>query len=230
MPRSTARRSPVSQLLVVAAALVSLTGCVIAEPPVELQPDGPAPAPAPTVDATPAPSASADDPDPGALPEVLELGMIAAEGALPGWETSIITDSDFEVQPDSDFPIGPTISVVETATGCTFWAYQGQQDSADPDEVANTQATLAAITGTAPGDWEADEFALEPSASQGVSVVLLSIFSEADDGSVQAIYARNFQSSQTTSAIRAECGPDAGGIEHIDDVISEHFQINFLLP
>lgn len=229
MPRSTARRSPFAPLAVAAATMLSLAGCAVGPPPpVELAEPEQTLQPAP--DATPNPTASADEPDPGALPDVLELGMIAAEGALPGWETSIITDGGFEVQPDSDFPIGPTISVVETATGCTFWAYQGQQDSADPDEVANTQATLAAITGTAPGDWEADEFVLEPSASQGVSVVLLSIFSEADDGAVQAIYARNFQSSQTTSAIRAECGPDAGGIDHIDDVISQHLQINFLLP
>ncbi|ERG63336.1 hypothetical protein L332_02570 [Agrococcus pavilionensis RW1] len=229
MPRSTARRSPIAPLALAAAALLSVTGCVVGPPP-PVEHGEPEPSLEPSPDASPDPSPSADEPQPGALPDVLELGMIAAEGALPGWETSIITDGDFEPQPDSDFPIGPTISVVETATGCTFWAYQGQQDSADPDEVANTQATLAAITGTAPGDWEADEFVLEPSASQGVSVVLLSIFSEADDGAVQAVYARNFQSSQTTSAIRAECGPDAGGIDQIDDVVSEHFQINFLLP
>jgi hypothetical protein len=229
MPSSVVRRSPIAPLAVAVAATLALAGCVVGPPP-SVALSEPEPTLEPSLDASPSPTAAADEPDPGALPEVLELGMIAAEGALPGWETSIITDGDFAVQPDSDFPIGPTISVVETATGCTFWAYQGQQDGTGTDEIANTQATLAAITDTTPADWEADEFVLEPSASQGVSVVLLSIFSEADDGAVQAVYARNFQSSQTTSAIRAECGPDAGGIEHIDAAISEHFQISFLLP
>ncbi len=230
------RRPRLAPLVLTAAAALALAGCVplppdvppvITDPsPSVPQPSEPAPAPTEPTEST----EPGTDPDAGALPELLEVGDVLEPGTLPGWETSITTDSAFAPQPDSDFPLGPTIHVVESATDCTFWAYQGQQDIDSTDEVESSEATLAALTDSSPDDWDADTFQLAPSASQGVAVVLLSLFEELEDGSTEAWFARNFQSSQTTSAIRAACGPDTGGIEHIDEVVLEHFQINFLVP
>lgn len=236
-------RRPLSAALLATGVALVATGCVLMPPP--LPSDDPIPQPtAVGVEPTEQPSDPSTDPstqpstepgtDPGVssgLPEVLELNTVLEPGTIPGWETSILTDSDFSVEADNDFPMGPTLSVREPATGCSFWAYQGAQDGASADERENTELTLASTTGTDPADWEAAELPLEPSASQGVSVVFLSIYEEDETtGDIEAWFARNFQSSQTTSAIRAACGPDTGGIEHIDEVVLEHFQINFLVP
>lgn len=231
------RRLPM--LALAAGAALALSGCIIMPPPtstavptqptVEPQPSGgvePTEETSPSPSSDPSPSADAGD-----LPEYVDFGTALEPRTLAGWETSILSDASFEVQPDSDFPAGPTISVVETATGCTFWAYQGAADSDSTDETASTEATLEALTGVSSDEWEADVVDLGPSASQGVTVAFLSLYSEDDaTGDVEALYARNFQSSGTTSAIRANCGADAGGIDHIDEVVFEQFQINFLAP
>jgi hypothetical protein len=227
---SLPRRALSASLLATCVAAVA-TGCILMPPPLPSA----QPLPLPTA-AEPAPSAADPAPSPavsasGELPELLELNTPLEPGTLPGWETSILTDSAFTVEADNDFPIGPTISVREVATQCTFWAYQGAQDGASTDERANTELTLAGVTGTEPGEWEAAELPLEPSASQGVSVVFLSIYDEDPaTGDVEAWFARNFLSSETTSTIRGTCPASAGGIDHIDEVVAEHFQVNFLLP
>jgi|GEM_PF-4780785 len=219
-------------LAVAAGAALTLSGCIVLPPAVPTL----APPPAPTeTRAAPEPVETEDveptpDADSGDLPEYVDFGTELEPGTLAGWETSIIADDAFAVQDDSDFPVGPTIHVVETATGCTIWAYQGAQDSADTDEYASSEATLAALSGTTTDDWDPDTLDLSPS-TQGVTVAFLSIYTEDEaTGDVEAYFARNFQSSQSTSSIRATCGGTAGGIDHIDDLIAEHFQINFLVP
>ncbi|GEK78651.1 hypothetical protein ABA31_00020 [Agrococcus baldri] len=149
---------------------------------------------------------------------------------LAGWETSILTDPEaFAVEPDSTFPVGPTISVTEIATDCTFWAYQGVEEHDSGDEAENSEYVLGFLSQSSTDEWEPDVFELAPS-SQGVAVEMLSILSEGDDGSTRAWFARNFQSSGSTSSIVAACPAGAGGIDHIDEVIDEHFQINFRQP
>ena len=233
---SVSRRPLAAPLVLLAAgASLSLTGCLMPPP---LPTAAPAPQPTAVADAaTPTTPATAAPADPGAsaedLPELLTLNTPLAPGTLPGWETSVVADgAAFAVQPDSDFPVGPTISVVEIATGCAFWAHQGEADSDSTDEVESTHATLYNVTQTTPEDWEwePDVVPVGPSASQGVTVEFLSLAFDLDDGGVEAWFARNFQSSGTTSTIRATCPADAGGLEHIDAVVAEQFRINFQLP
>lgn len=229
MPSSRLR---LTLLAVATGAALALSGCIVLPPAIPTTAPAPlptetraAPDPVETEDAEPSPDAGS-----GGLPEYVDFGTELAPGTLPGWETSIIVDDAFAVQADSDFPAGPTIHVIETATGCDIWAYQGAQDSADTDEYASSEATLAVLSGTTTDDWDADTLDLGPS-SQGTSVAFLSILSEDDaTGDAEAYFARNFQSSQSTSSIRATCAGAAGGIEHIDELIAEHFQINFLVP
>lgn len=239
MPHSFRRFTVARVALVSAVAAFGLTGCIM--PP---SGDPGTPPPTPTADpgetgtaSTPTPAAtpSATPSEPsagGSLPELVAINTPLPEGTLAGWETSIITDSAFAVQSDSDFPVGPTISVVETATGCTFWAYQGAQDSESSDEGESSEATLSLLSSSSPADWSpgADVFELAPSASQGTAVEFLSIVQEPESGSARAWFARNFQSSGSTSSIAAECPEGAGGIDHIDEVVLEYFQINFLQP
>jgi hypothetical protein len=218
-------------MLALAAGLaLTMSGCVVmAPPPPTAAPAQPTVQPEPSDDpgatesAAPSPSAGS-----GEVPEYVDFGTALEPGTLAGWETSILTDAAFTVQPDSDFPAGPTISVVETATGCSFWAYQGAPDSASTDEEESSLATISAFLGGAPES--TDLVDLGPSASQGATVVFLSTIRESDAGDVEVLYARNFQSSQSTSAIRATCPAGAGDLESIDDVVFEHFQINFLTP
>lgn len=238
MPFVSRRRSPAPLLLLAAGASLALTACIT--PP-------PSTTAAATPSATSAPSTAPADPSstptaPGSptptptatassqIPELVALGTPLPPGTLAGWETSIITADGFEAQADSTFPIGPTINVTETATGCTFWAYQGTADSDSTDETESSIASLAALSSSSPDDWEADTFTLAPSASQGASVEMLSIIQEVEGEPAKAWYARNFQAGGTTSSIMAQCPADAGGVEHIDEVILEHLQINFLLP
>lgn len=218
-------------LALAAGAALAMTGCIVMPPPL------PSAAPAqPTVEPQPtggAESTEAPEPSPSAgggdLPDHVDFGTALEPGTLAGWETSIISDAAFEVQPDSDFPTGPIISVVETETGCSFWAYQGVPDSDATDEEESSEATLSALVGGTPED--IDLFEIGPSASQGVTVSFLSTVVEDDaTGETKAYFARNFQSSQSTSSIIATCGADAGGLDHIDEVVGEHFQINFLIP
>ena len=61
-------------------------------------------------------------------------------------------------------------------------------------------------------------------------MAFLSTIRESDAGDIEVLYARNFQSSQSTSAIRATCPAGAGDLDSIDGVVFEHFQINFLTP
>lgn len=211
---------------------VSLSGCIMPPALPTAPPQAPSASPQPTATTDPVETTSAPTPPPsadGALPELVAIGTELPPGTVGGWETSIITNDAFELQPDSDFPVGPTISVVETATGCSFWAYQGAQDSDSTDEGENSEVTLGILSNSSPDEWEADIFTLDAS-SQGSSVEMLSIFDEPEDGSVQAWYARNFQSGSMTSSIRAECPAGAGDIEYVDAVVGEHFQINFLVP
>lgn len=220
-------------LVLAAGAALVMTGCVIMPPPLPTagpaQPTTePTTAPQPTDDTDPTESA---DPPPSAggdLPDYVDFGTALEPGTLAGWETSILSDAAFEVQPDSDFPAGPTISVVETATGCSFWAYQGAPDGDSTDEEESSAATLAAILGSVPE--ELDTFDIGPS-SQGVMVAFLSAVVEDEaTGETSAYFSRNFQSSESTSSIVATCSADAGGLEHIDEVVGEHFQVNFLVP
>lgn len=230
-----ARTRHLPMLALAAGAALTMTGCIIMPPALPTaapaQPSAPPSAePTPTDGAEPtestAPSPSADS---GDLPEYVDFGTALEPGTLAGWETSILTDSAFTVQPDSDFPIGPTISVVETATGCSFWAYQGMPDSDSTDEEESSLATLTAfLGGSAPES--TDLVDLGPSSSQGTTVVFLSTVREGDAGATEVYYARNFQSSQSTSAIRGTCPAGAGDLESIDEVVFEHFQINFLAP
>lgn len=224
-------------LALAAGAALAMTGCVILPPamptipppalptetaaePIEPEPTDPAPTESEPTD----PGASA-----GELPEILDFNTPLEPGTLAGWETSIITDPAFTVQPDSDFPQGPVISVVETETGCTFWAYQGLPDGDDTDEEASSEATLTTLVGEVPE--EMDLFDIGPSASQGVTVVFLStVLEDTTTGEVQAFFVRNFQSSGSTSSIIATCSAEAGGLEHIDEVVGEQFQVNFLQP
>lgn len=215
-------------LVVASGAVLALAGCIPLPPsptiPPPALPTEAAPEPAQTDVAEPSPSADA-----GELPEYVDFNTPLEPGTLAGWETSITTDAAFEVQPDSDFPAGPVISVVETATGCTFWAYQGLPDGDSTDEEASSEATLAALVGAQPE--ELDIFELGPSASQGVVVAFLSaVMVDESTGDTAAFYARNFQSSQSTSSIIAECSAAAGGLDHIDQVVGEQLQLNFLLP
>lgn len=237
MSRTRQRISSASMLLLATGAALSLTACLTPPPiPIDVPPqptqvvDPGASTPAPTPDPSTEPTPDTTAAPAGDIPELVAIGAELPAGALPGWETSIITADGFTTQPDSDFPLGPTISVVEDATGCTVWAYQGTQDSESPDEEESSAATLALISNSEPTDWEADIFTLDASASQGAAVEMLSIIQEPEDGSAQAWFARNFQSSGTTSSIIAECPAGAGGIDHIDSVVGEHLQINFLLP
>lgn len=227
------RRSKALPLIVLATGIVvSLSGCIMPPALPTAPPQVPSASPQPTATADPVETTTAPTPPPsadGALPELVAIGTELPPGTVGGWETSIITDDAFELQPETDFPIGPTISVVETATGCSVWAYQGAQDSESTDEGENSEVTLGILSDSSPDEWEADIFTLDAS-SQGSSVEMLSIFEEAEDGSVQAWYARNFQSGSMTSSIRAECPAGAGGLEHVDAVVGEHFQINFLVP
>jgi len=220
-------------LALAAGAALTMSGCIIMPPP--LTTAAPAPTTAPSV--APQPSESPEpteggEPSPsagsGEVPEYVDFGTALEPGTLAGWETSILSDADFTVQPDSDFPVGPTISVVETATGCSFWAYQGAPDSASTDEEESSLATISAFLGGAPES--TDLVDLGPSASQGATVVFLSTIRESDAGDIEVLYARNFQSSQSTSAIRATCPAGAGDLDSIDEVVFEHFQINFLTP
>lgn len=223
-------------LALAAGAALAMTGCVILPPamptaapalpaetasePIESEPSGSEPTESEPTD----PGAGA-----GELPETLDFNVALEPGTLAGWETSIITDPAFEVQPDSDFPAGPVISVVETETGCAFWAYQGLPDGDDTDERASSEATLTTLVGETPE--EMDLFDIGPSASQGVTVVFLStVLEDTTTGEVQAFFARNFQSSGSTSSIIATCSAEAGGLEHIDEVVGEQFQVNFLTP
>lgn len=232
-----ARRTKALPLVVLATGLAfTLSGCITPPPVPTSPPEAPPTSSQPTtptepaqttepVETSAAPQPSAD----GDLPELVALNTPLPAGTLGGWETSILTDDEFEPQSDSDFPVGPTISVIESATGCSFWAYQGTQDTDATDEVESSEFTLGLLSNSSPSDWEADVFTLDAS-SQGAAVEMLSIFQEPDDGSAQAWYARNFQSGGMTSSIRAQCPADAGGIDHVDAVVGEHFQINFLAP
>ncbi|MCH1882966.1 hypothetical protein [Agrococcus sp. ARC_14] len=233
MSPASRRLSAAPLILLAAATALSLSAC-ISPPPLPSAPPQPtatgvtdpietSPAPVPTPSTEPT-AGGAD------LPDLVAIGTELAPGTQAGWETSILSTDGFEPQADSTFPAGPTISVLETATGCTFWAYQGQQDGESTDETENSNVTLGIISESSPDDWEADVFPLEESASQGVAVEFLSIISERDDGTAHAWYARNFQSSGTTSSIMAHCPADVGGVDHIDEVVLEHLQINFLQP
>lgn len=229
------RRPTVLPLVLTTAAALSLSACIM--PPALPSAPTSAPTSQPTAAADPVASSPAPVPSPqptaaGELPDLLAMGDPLAPGTLAGWETSILTDAAFEVQPDSDFPAGPTISVAEPATDCTFWAYQGAQDSDVTDEAESSAVTLGILSSSSPSDWdpEADVFELAPSASQGVAVEFLSIVEERPDGGVRAWFARNFQASGSTSSIVAACPADAGGVDHIDEVVREHFHINFLQP
>lgn len=225
------RRSKAMPLAMLAAgAALTLSGCIT---PPSLPTAAPAPSPQPTTTAAPAQTSSASTPQPsagGELPELVAINTPLPQGTLAGWETSILTDGDaFTVEAESTFPEGPTISVTEVATDCTFWAYQGVEEHDSGDEAENSEFVLAFLSDSSPEDWEPDVFTLAPS-SQGVSVEMLSIIREEDDGGVKAWFARNFQSSGSTSSIAASCPTGAGDIEHIDEVVDEHFQINFLQP
>ncbi|WP_072313685.1 hypothetical protein [Agrococcus sp. Marseille-P2731] len=237
MPNSPRRALGAPLLLLTACASLALTGCITPPAVPTSAPSGAptstaAPSGAPTeTSAAPTPSASAaPSAAPGDIPELVAIGTELPPGTVGGWETSIITDDAFEVQPDSDFPAGPTISVVETATGCTFWAYQGAADSDSTDEAESSAATLALLSSSSPDDWDPDVFTLDRSASQGAAVEMLSIVQEVEGDPAKAWYARNFQSGGTTSSIMAMCPAGTGGIDHIDEVIIEHLQINFLVP
>lgn len=224
------RRSPTLPLAILAAGVaLALSGCITPPPLPTTAPT----TPAPTTSPDPVETSTAPTPQPsaeGGLPELVAIGTPLPEGTLGGWETSIITDEAFVLQDDSDFPAGPTISVVEAATDCSFWAYQGTQDGDSTDEAENSAVTLGILSDTDPGDWDADRVTLEPSASQGVSVEMLSIVHESEDGAAEAWFARNFQSGGMTSSIVAKCPAGAGGVDHIDEVVLEHFQISFLVP
>lgn len=220
-------------LLLAVGAALSLTACLTPPPlpssgPVEPTSPPISEGPAETAEAPPT-SESSSAPT-GDLPALVEIGAELPPGALAGWETSLLTAEGFEVQPDSTFPAGPTISVIETETGCSFWAFQGEQDTDVPDEQSSSEFTLGVLSDSSPDAWDADTFNLDASASQGTAVTMLSISQDNDDGSGQAWFARNFQSGGTTSSIIAQCPAAAGGVDHIDDVILEHLQINFLLP
>lgn len=226
------RRAAVAALI--PASCVALAAC-IAPPPAT--PGTPEPAPLPTSEPTtaptsaPSPAPPTDPPSsaPADLPTSLPVGEVLAEGTLPGWETSILTADGFEPQADTTFPAGPLIHVIETASACDVWAYQGQQDGTGTDEREQTEATLAAITDTTPDQWTSESYDIGPSASQGVTVEFLSIAADDEQG-VEAIYARNFQSSRTTSTIRISCPTGVGGLDHADGIVDEHFSINFLQP
>ncbi|MGM1029959.1 MAG: hypothetical protein ACQEWM_08825 [Actinomycetota bacterium] len=219
-------------LALAAGAALAMSGCLVMPPAL------PTAAPAqPTVQPQPEPTEQIESTEPsepspsadgGDLPDYVDFGTALEPGTLAGWETSILTDADFTVQPESDFPVGPTISVVQSATGCSFWAYQGAPDSASSDEEESSLATLTAFLGGEPES--TDLVDLGPSASQGTTVVFLSTVREDDAGATEVLYARNFQSSQSTSAIRATCPAGAGDLESIDEVVFEHFQVNFLAP
>lgn len=239
MPTRTHRPTTAALLLLPALAALTLSGC-FTPPPIPSSAPNPPATSAPT-DPTPVPSSPASSPAPtpsatavpgasGDLPELVSLNAPLPDGAQAGWETGIITDSAFTARDDQTFPAGPTISVQETATGCTFWAYQGQQDHDSTDEVENSAVTLGILSDSSPDDWEPDVVETAPSPSQGSAVEFLSIIQEHDDGTAEAWFARNFQSSRTTSSIVAQCPAGAGGIDHIDEVVYEHFMINFLLP
>lgn len=232
--------SPVSRriaaapmLLLAAGAALSLTACLTPPPVPTTPPVEPinTSAPPETSDpTTPDPTSEPTGAPAGDIPELVAIGTALPPGTLGGWETSIIADDAFELQDDSTFPAGPTISVIETATGCSFWAYQGTQDGDSTDEAENSAVTLGILSDSTPDDWEPDVFTLDPSASQGAAVEMLSIIQEAEDGSAEAWYARNFQSGGMTSSIMASCPAGAGGVDHIDETVLEHFQINFLVP
>lgn len=227
---SPRRRLAPPLVLLAAGAALCLSGC-LTPPPLPTAQAQPTPqAPSTASSAAPTPAATSTPVADGDLPELVAINTPLAPGTLAGWETSILTDEAFEPQADSDFPAGPTISVVETATGCTFWAYQGTQDSESTDEAVSSAATLAIVSSSSPDDWEPDVVELEPSASQGIAVEFLSIVQEHDDGGAEAWFARNFQSSGSTSSIVASCPAGAGGVEHIDEVVLEHFHVNFLQP
>jgi hypothetical protein len=226
------RPSKALPLVVLATGIaVSLSGCIMPPSLPTAPPQAPTASPQPTAIADPIETTTAPTPPSadGELPELVAIGTELPPGMVGGWETSILTDDAFTIEADSTFPEGPMISVVETATGCSFWAYQGDQDSDSTDEGESSEVTLGILSGSSPDDWEADIFTLDAS-SQGSSVEMLSIFEEPEDGSVQAWYARNFQSGEMTSSIRAECPAGTGDLEHVDAVVGEHFQINFLVP
>ncbi|WP_347757173.1 hypothetical protein [Agrococcus sp. ProA11] len=227
------RTSPTPLLLLAAGAALSLSAC-ITPPPLPsgapADPSSPSVSEEPVETAAPSPTTDPSGAPAEGIPDLVAINTELPPGTLAGWETSLLTADGFEVQPDSTFPAGPTISVVETATGCTFWAFQGRQDSDVSDEAENSAVTLGILSDSSPEEWDPDVFTLEASASQGAEVEMLSIIQDADDGSAEAWFARNFQSGGTTSSIVAECPADAGGVDHIDDVILEHLQINFLVP
>lgn len=231
---SPSRRSgPAAIVLLAGGAALSLSACITPPPlptsaPVE--PSSPPVSEGPVETAEAPPTTDPSSAPTGDIPALVALGTELPQGTLAGWETSITTAEGFEVQPDSTFPAGPTISVVETETGCTFWAFQGTQDVNVTDETESSAATLGILSNSSPDDWEADVFTLEASASQGAEVEMLSIIQDSDDGSGEAWFARNFQAGGTTSSIMAECPAGAGGVDHIDEVVLEHLQINFLVP
>lgn len=234
MSSASRRSSAAPFVLLVAGAALTLTGCIT---PPQLPTSAPAD---PTPSAGPAETSEAPSPQPstaaptaapaGDIPELVAIGTQLPPGTLGGWETSLLSTDGFEPQDDSTFPIGPTISVIETATGCSFWAYQGTQDSESTDEAENSAVSLGILSSSSPDDWEPDVFTLDPSASQGAAVEMLSIIQEREDGSAEAWFARNFQSGGMTSSIMAECPAGGGGVDHIDEVVREHLQINFMLP
>ncbi|WP_405218412.1 hypothetical protein [Agrococcus sp. Ld7] len=227
------RTTPLPLVLLTVGAALSLSACFVPPP---LPSSAPAEPTQPPVSEAPAetpeaqPSSEPSSAPTSDLPALVEIGTELPRGTLAGWETSFLTADGFQAQPDSTFPAGPTISVIETATGCSFWAFQGEQDTDVADEEESSAFTLGVLSNSSPDDWDADDFNLAASASQGSAVEMLSISQENDDGSGKAWFARNFQSGGTTSSIIAECPAGAGGVDHIDEVILEHLQINFLLP
>ncbi|WAC65728.1 hypothetical protein OVA14_10380 [Agrococcus sp. SL85] len=235
MPRTSSRPAPLRAArralpaLGVAAAALALAGCIPLPPPIAPEATvDPSPQPERTTAApTPAGTASpGDTAAPGALPALLAIGDAAPEGLLAGWQSSLTTDAAFEVQPESDFPVGPTISVLETATGCTFWAYQGYAEQPTGDEQADSEAVLAALTSTSPDDWEADVVTVE-APLQGSAVEFLSIVADLDDGGVRAVFARAYAATGTEQAIDARCPAGQGDVDHIDAVVAEHVQVSF---
>ena len=226
MPIVSPRRAAASIILATSALAVS--ACVPPPPSGSAQPIPTplSPAPAPTTTPTPAGTTGAAE----ELPSSLPIGTTLAPGTLAGWETDLVAATGFETQSDSTFPAGPLLHVVETSTGCDIWAYQGTQDGSGTDERAQTEATLATLTGTQPGDWVADVVTVGPSASQGVTVEFLSIVAADEGAPLDAVYARNYQSSGTTTSLRIQCPAGSGDLDHADALVEEHFSINFLKP
>lgn len=133
------------------------------------------------------------------------------------WGTSLYGDPRYEELPDNDFPVGQTMLLEDTGTGCQIYANTVGGVVSDDDEATSISA-LASIVGV-DGD-EVDGTTLDFDPGMLATTVVTAVTGVAPDGN-GTFAVRNHGVVGVTQVAGVDCDDESDELPYLEELATE---------